>query len=306
MAGPIVGHFADKTPYRKTPLVLSLMVCIVGTVMTACAQSLVVLFIGRVLQSAAGSVVWISGLATVADSVSQENLGKAMGVVMSFTSAGMIGGPMASGLLLELAGYWATWSVPVVVLVVDIFLRVVMIENVKSQSPSTPSREEINEETEPLLTNNAENALSPSPSPQVNFWKTMFLNRRVVIGLVAQLINVSVTGSFHATLPLHVREVFGWSPSLIGVAFTCLTVPGLFIGPLVGWIRDRVGVRVPTTIAFTIQATALCLLGAAGNAQIPWLGSIQGPALYTAALVFFGIARTFSTGVATFETTGTL
>ncbi|KAL4888318.1 putative MFS transporter [Aspergillus ambiguus] len=295
MAGPIVGHFADKAPNRKTPLVLSLAGCIVGTVMVACSESLAILFIGRVLQSVAGSVVWIVGLATVADTVEQSRIGTAMGVVSTFATAGTISGPMVSGLLLQWAGYWATWSVPLVVLAVDIVLRMLMIEDARE-----PSLTPATEETTRLVGNS-----SDTPPPQVNFWKTMLLNRRVIVALFAQCVNVSVSGSFHATLPLHVRESFGWSTALVGMAFTCLTVPGLLMSPFAGWLRDRVGVRLPTTVAFVFQAIMVGLMGVAGNVKIPWIGVVsRGPALYTTALICFGIFRPVSSGVASIEVTG--
>ncbi|EAU35708.1 predicted protein [Aspergillus terreus NIH2624] len=296
LAGPLIGHFADKAPTRKTPLVLSLAGCIAGTVLVACARSLPALFLGRVLQSIAGAVVWIVGLATVADAVPRDRLGTAMGVVMTFANAGTISGPMVSGLLLEWAGYWATWSVPLVVLGVDIVLRMLMVERVAPSPPATPSAETT--------------ALLDPPPPETeaagpNFWTTILRHRRVAVALAAQVTNVSVSVSFHATLPLHVRAAFGWSPVLVGAAFTCLTVPGLVISPFAGWLRDRVGVRVPTTVAFVLQGVVLVLLGAAGNERVPGLGGVRaGPALYTAALVGFGIVRPFSSGVASIEVTG--
>ncbi|KAL5363200.1 major facilitator superfamily domain-containing protein [Aspergillus floccosus] len=299
MAGPLIGHFADKAPNRKTPLILSLAGCIAGTVMVACALSLPVLFLGRVLQSVAGAVVWIVGLATVADTVQRERLGTAMGIVMTFTNAGTISGPMVSGLLLEWVGYWATWSVPLVVLGVDIVLRMLMIERPPTPPP-TPTPTSAPEETTSLL-----DAPPPAVAAPANFWTTTLGNRRVLVALVAQVTNVSVSASFHATLPLHVQAMFGWSPVLVGAAFTCLTVPGLLISPFAGWLRDRVGVRVPTTAAFVLQGVLLAVLGAAGNERVPGLGAVRsGPALYVAGLVGFGIVRPFSSGVASIEVTG--
>lgn len=129
VTGPIIGHFADHSPSRKTPLLHSLSGCLVGTVLVACAPSLWMLFLGRILQGIAGSVVWIVGLATIVDAVGEEHMGKIMGVVNSFVTSGVISGPVVSGLLLQAVGYWSTWVAPLIVLGLDIIARLVMIEN---------------------------------------------------------------------------------------------------------------------------------------------------------------------------------
>ncbi|KAF9888186.1 hypothetical protein FE257_009181 [Aspergillus nanangensis] len=296
LSGPIIGHFADKSPDRKTPLVLSLVVCVIGTVMIAWCSSLTVLFAGRILQGIAGTVVWIVGLASIAATVSPDRIGTTMGVAMSFVNAGTISGPMASGLLLEWSGYWATWSIPLVVLVIDIALRLIMIEKTDTdQAPSTPPLEE----TTTLLRETPH-----QPAAEKNFWKTMLRDSRVIVALAVQVTTVSLSSSFSATLPLHVQKTFGWGTAVVGLQFTYLAVPGLLFSPLVGWIRDRIGVRYPTVVAFIFLSMSLWLLGVPGNDHFPWAGaSNRGPAVYTAAIIFYGIVRPFSSGVAPLELT---
>jgi MFS family permease len=104
--------------------------------MIAGAHSIPILFIGRVLQGVAASAVWIVGFATIADTVSQDNIGTVMGLTMSFVNLGMIGGPAASGFLLGAAGYWATWLIPLLILTVDLVARLVMIESPLKNSSS--------------------------------------------------------------------------------------------------------------------------------------------------------------------------
>ena len=38
--GPLIGHFADKAPNRKIPLLIALMGCIIGTFMVVFYSSL--------------------------------------------------------------------------------------------------------------------------------------------------------------------------------------------------------------------------------------------------------------------------
>jgi MFS family permease len=128
ISGPVIGHFADKLSSRKSLLLVALAGCVLGTALIACAHSLYLFFLGRMVQGIAGSLVWIVGFATVAETVGDDSVGSVMGIVTSFAHAGIISGPMVSGFLFGLAGYWAAWSVPLAVLTVDIIARLIMVE----------------------------------------------------------------------------------------------------------------------------------------------------------------------------------
>lgn len=93
-----------------------------------------ILLIGRAFQAVGGNAVWIVGLATVADTVGQEDTGKVLGGISSFFVSGLLFGPMAAGTLLDLVGYWMAWMVPIALLIVDMIMRVVMIENKNGQN----------------------------------------------------------------------------------------------------------------------------------------------------------------------------
>jgi len=67
------------------------------------------LYVARTAQGFAASVIWIVGSATLADTVGADNMGKTLGAISIFTTAGQFAGPMVGGLLLETAGYWAAW-----------------------------------------------------------------------------------------------------------------------------------------------------------------------------------------------------
>ncbi|KAJ6023710.1 hypothetical protein N7540_004507 [Penicillium herquei] len=129
VSGPLTGYLADKCSNRQLPLLASLGAELVGTVIIMVAPSVPVLLIGRAFQAIGGNAVWIVGLATVADTVGQEDTGKVLGGISSFFVSGLLFGPMAAGTLLDLIGYWMTWMVPIALLVVDMIMRLVMIEN---------------------------------------------------------------------------------------------------------------------------------------------------------------------------------
>ncbi|KAJ5781838.1 uncharacterized protein N7518_010321 [Penicillium psychrosexuale] len=294
VSGPIIGHFADKNQGRKTALLLSLGWCIVGTCMVAGARSVPILLLGRVLQGIAGSAVWIVGFATVADTVSPNRIGFAMSLMMSCANTGVISGPAISGLLIEATGYWITWSIPLAVLTIDFIARVCMIES-PSSPPSTPT------ETASLLSSCEEQQI---PSRNDSFWRTMLCDGRVVTCLLIIISGTTVSTSFHATLSLHVEKTFGWGPRAVGLLFAGLVIPGVVIGPIAGWVRDKVGTRRPTVVCAILEAIVLGLMGIVGD--IPWAGARDmGKPLYVACIVAIGILRPFVSGIAPVELTAT-
>ena len=301
VSGPIIGHLADKVPNRKIPLLLSLLACIVGTGMVSGARSLPVLFTGRVMQGIAGSSAWIIGLATMADTVGRDNMGKAEGIMMSFLYGGLIGGPSIAGWLLEYSGYWPTWSLPFLLLGVDFVARLVMVESRAEQTapckPDIPSKMDGSES--PLLPPREE---TPSPSSRGNFWHIILTDGRALTAIFVSVSSNTVATSFHATLPLHVQEVFGWGSAKSGTLFACLIVPTLIVSPVAGWLRDRFGVRYPATASAVFQAAMLVILGLPGTNILPWTGAQSGGgALYMGCILALGAARPFTANVGPVE-----
>lgn len=295
VSGPIIGHFADKTSNRKLPLLLSLLACILGTGMVAGSRSLALLCIGRVMQGIAGSSVWIVGLATVADTVAGDNMGKVDGIMMTLCYTGLIGGPSIAGLLLEFVGYWATWSFPLLLLTLDFCARLVMIESRSVETPKSETRDA----TSPLLEN-------PQPSSRAgNFWRIILTDVRALTALFVVISTTTVGTSFHATLPLHVQEAFGWGSGKSGFLFSCLIIPALLLSPLAGWLRDRFGVRYPATVASLVQAVMLGLLGLADTNSLPWFSAqARGGELYTFCILAIGATRPFTMNLGPVELSG--
>ncbi|OQE35332.1 hypothetical protein PENCOP_c013G07433 [Penicillium coprophilum] len=300
VSGPLIGHFADKMPNRRKPLLFSLAGCVVGTLLVAWSPSLVVLLLGRVLQGIAGSAVWIVGLATAADTVNENHMGKMMGLIMSFASAGIISGPMVSGILLDSVGYWLTWCVPLGILVIDIIARLLMIENPHHSSPVSDDADE----TTTLLPEHIE---PHDASTTFGFWIFLLRDSRVLTALAVTILTTAILTSFHATLPLHTEEAFGWKPRQVGITFFLLSVPALFLSTPAGWLRDRIGVRLPITISLALHAIFHVLVGVAGNDRFPWASSQhRGPVLYISSIICLGILRPFVTGVGPVEVTASV
>lgn len=275
ISGPIIGHLADQVPNRKIPLLLSLFACTVGTGMVASATSLPILFTGRVMQGIVGSSVWIIGLATMADTVGGDNMGKAEGIMMSFLYGGLVGGPSIAGWLLEYVGYWLTWSLPFLLLSADFLARLIMIENRAEQTASCEPTisSKVDGSKSPLL---SPREGAPIPSSPGNFWRIILTDARALTAIFVAVSSSTVATSFHATLPLHVQETFGWGSAKSGTLFACLIMPTLIVSPVAGWLRDRFGVRYPATASALFQAAMLVILSLAGTNVFSWTSAQAG------------------------------
>ena len=243
-----------------------------------------------------------------------------MGVVLSFSASGMITGPTISGILLKLMGYWLTWIVPVVVLLVDVFVRVLMIEpyvDMEAAAHLNPNstQETLNEDEEiaSLLESRATSyeTIMPQVTPKSNsekqinnFYRTMLVDVGVLTGLASCVLYSTILTSFENTLPLHTRRAFGWDSLPTSIMFFCLQIPSILLGPLCGWVRDRFGIKHPSVAGWAAMIPFLCLLGTPGNDQFPW-AKAPGPAITIVSLVTIGTFNNLVQGSGPMELSGT-
>ncbi|KAF7590848.1 hypothetical protein BBP40_002317 [Aspergillus hancockii] len=137
LSSPVIGALADRSDSKKRFLLASLGLEVLSTVGLSTAKSLYVVFIVRFFQALADNSMWIAGLATVNDVIPSHHFGKVMGILSVAVSVGTSAGPVFAGILLERGGYWTAWSIPFALLLVDIAMRLLMVEPKKCQT-STP------------------------------------------------------------------------------------------------------------------------------------------------------------------------
>ncbi|KAH8205722.1 hypothetical protein TruAng_000216 [Truncatella angustata] len=326
ISGIAIGQSADHIKSRKLPLVLGLGVAFVGTVTLACATQLSGVFIGRFLQAIGGTSAWIIGFATLRDTIEAKDMGKAFGLVSGFSSAGAMSGPAIAGLLLSLAGYWATWGAALLVLLLDIAMRLAMLERPKKASKASVQEaicEERNEPTsQPAGANEETGLLSDVHTQQYStavprenltkndvmstksFYRVILGRPRVIVGLMCYMVYSSLHASYNTTIPTHVRSAFGWESLQTGLLFSALQGPTLILSPACGWLRDKVGTRLPTGVGFLLLAPLLWLLGAADQTRYPWAVSGEyAEVTYALTIVAIGCAQNLIASVGSIEIT---
>ncbi|OBT64559.1 hypothetical protein VE03_06297 [Pseudogymnoascus sp. 23342-1-I1] len=312
ISAPFIAALVDKMANQKIPFLLSLTVCVTGTILVALTPTFWALFLGRLLQAIAGSAAWIVCLAIVTDKAGEGNVGKVMGMSMSFVMMGTVGGPVVAGILLEYRGYWSAWSVPLTILLLDIIARLIMIEPQQPSPPTVNPRLENgssaithnsvaaaieNTETSPLLPHHVRTAETgcqasdaPSAAPASGFYVKMLRDARILASVANTIVHSAIIAGFETTFPVHLRQVFNWGPSSVGVIFFILQVPSIFLGPVSGWLRDRFGIRYPTMVGWTLIAPLIWLLGIPGN--VNYAGADDkghGKAIFISSMTGIGI-----------------
>lgn len=309
----LVGHYSRRLlPGRYAPSLFK-----VSPPLTAPVW---VLMAGQVLQSLASSAVWIVAFATLVDNVDGGNKGKVTGTAMSIVGTGIFAGPMVSGILLELFGYWPAWSAALLLLSVDFFARLVMIDNrsavpISSDSNSdadADSNEPESQERTALLADQQSDTHSTTdgqktdtdPESPRGFYSVMLRNPQIIASIFNTLIMSTVLASFDTTLPLHVRAVFGWGSLPVGLLFLGLNLPAIVLGPAIGWTRDHLGLHWPTTIGWALTTPLLWLMAVPGE-ELPW-GKLEkgGQGVFIGAIVGLGFAFALTRGAGSFQMMG--
>jgi MFS family permease len=128
VASPVFGWLADRIKSRRWPMLAGLLALGGSTVLLCVGRSVGVLVAGRILQGVSAAVAWVVGLALLVDTLGSEQLGMAMGYVGLALSLALLLAPLLGGIVFAQAGYYAVFAMGFGIIILDIFLRLVMIE----------------------------------------------------------------------------------------------------------------------------------------------------------------------------------
>jgi MFS family permease len=82
----------------------------------------------RFLQGCSSAVVWTVGIAVLADTLPTEQLGVAMGTIGSVVALAMVSAPVVGGTIFHSFGFEAVFWTLGGLLIIDVILRLMMIE----------------------------------------------------------------------------------------------------------------------------------------------------------------------------------
>ncbi|KAL4983875.1 major facilitator superfamily domain-containing protein [Aspergillus falconensis] len=294
IASPIIGYFADRSPSRQTPFLVGLFALGGSTVMFWFARVISVLVIARTLQGLSAAVVWTIGLALIVDTLGKAQAGAAMGIVSMAMTAGTLFGPFIGGIVLSKAGYHAVFSIAIALIILDIILRLAMIDR-KTAQRWISAEAGADEETERLLGSQAmpgsswhsevarnsnahpgHDGAHPAGEPAANIAQPKGpisqSQKKVVPGIVrlvcsgtllvdlqATVVEAIVYSAFDTVLPLYAMKTFNMSSMGVGLCFIPLFAPSL-LSTVIGAAVDRYGARQVAILGFVIDIPTFLIL----------------------------------------------
>lgn len=242
--------------------------------MLCLGHSIAVLILGRALQGISAAVVWTVGLALLVDTVGPTEIAETMGYVSLSLSLAILVAPLLGGLLYDKGGYYSVFYLSFGMIILDIILRLLLIERKIARQWI------VDEPEEAIETSMAENASAdPSASPESELQRspeapphipsdgkrripaalTLLSSRRLISALWCTLAQSLLMTSWDATLPLRVAKLFGWDSLGAGLIFLPFVLPS-FLAPFVGMYVDRKGPRLPAALGFFLAVPPLVLL----------------------------------------------
>ncbi|KAE9993815.1 hypothetical protein EG327_003065 [Venturia inaequalis] len=307
---PICGWAADRTSSRRAPMLVGLLALGGATVMLNFGPNIAVLILARILQGMSAAVVWVVGLALLADTVDESEVGQTMGYVFTAMSIATLLGPLLGGVVFEKGSYNDVYAMAYVLLGVDVALRCLMIEKKREKSEdirdggmetatisyiatdkaASPTLKDEIVTANNLTIRNSQVEVKPIIStPQAPMKRkipavvTLLKSRRLLCALWCTVVISTLMTQFDSVLPLFVKETFGWNSLGAGLIFIPLIVPS-FISPLIGWAIDKYGGRYFCVAGFIGFAPCETLL------RFVYHNSLRQKVLLSALLMGVGFA----------------
>ncbi|KAH7393097.1 major facilitator superfamily domain-containing protein [Cadophora sp. MPI-SDFR-AT-0126] len=254
VGSPIVGMVSDSGKSRKSAYTFGLACLVGGVSALAITNHLWMLVLSRILQGISAAVVFTVGLAIVADTVEPRDIGYYMGYVLSSMSCGVIMGPFFGSMAFNLAGHFAVVGLMGSIALVDILLRIFMIET--SEAKEYISSGDTTERSG-LLSSCSQTL--PTASTK---WKMLSLltNPRVATAIYGVFVHVVIIASFDAVLPIFLGEVLEWASFKVALCFLAIAIPNTLLGPVAGILSDTCGPMWPAFLGCIWTAIPMVLL----------------------------------------------
>lgn len=298
-----MGYLADRTESRRWPLLCGLVALGAATALLCVGTSIGLWVAGRLCQGAASAVVWTVGIALLVDTVGKDGFGQAVGYVSMALSMGTVAGPLLGGVLYQHGGYYSVFGLAFGLIGVDIFLRVVLIEQkhaikwlAPEMRPLSPVREKGEEGT-------AINSEVPAiDTPSIDDQKKLKRSRhplrqiaallgtpRLAIALWGYFIVSLVLTSFDSVLPIFVENTFGWQQTGQGLIFFAIMLPHL-VDPITGMIIDR----YPKSPRYIVSGAFICAVPVSVLLRVVTNDTLHDKVVLCALLALLGLCIALS------------
>lgn len=239
IATPILGIVTDRLG-RRNPMIIGALLLGVSTILFAIGTSTEILFAGRILQGAGAACTWTAGLALVAK-YCVKNRVQAMGYAMIGATTGSIAGPVVGGEFFDRFGYLAPFWFALALCAIDIALRITFT---------------------PHTTNPAK---QPPWSHTFRELGGIVTDKSVLSAGFAVALAAASWALMEPLFPMHAIRIANATPATVGSLFTTSNIIYALMAPVVGFVSDRIGVRITTALGLGLTAVFMPLLALTPN-----------------------------------------
>ena len=250
VTAPVAGMISDRWRCRRGLLWSGLIFLTGSTSLLYVARSLALLTLARALQGLSAAIVWVVGLALLAQTADGPKVGQALGYVCSALCLSLMLSPMLSGLLFHRGGYHAVYAMAFAVIGCDAVLRLLLLEKdatwcTSSSTMGSSSPVSSEDATSPTMlvkglikrTDPESEPLSISPSPSTLYH--LLRSRQVWTCMLVNFVVQGVVVACDAILPLFVAHTFRWNAFQIGLVLFALYGPNFVLGYPIGKTSSR-------------------------------------------------------------------
>lgn len=269
-----VGRLSDMIGKKKLFLA-GMAIFTVGSGLCGLSPNVSWLIGFRVFQAVGASMIMALGTAIITETFPARERGKALGVIGTMVSIGIIAGPTIGGIILQsLSWHWLFF----VNLPVGLIGIIMVFRFVPDQSSTTKQRFDFQGAASLFITMSSFLvALSLGQKFGFDQWSVyglfglcllslflfimierktdnpmidtkMFSNAQFSINLITGFLVFICTAGTMMILPLYLQNIMGYSPQQTGLLLAITPLIVAFIAPLSGALSDRVGSRPITTL----------------------------------------------------------
>jgi MFS family permease len=305
---------------RQTLFGLGLVVSAIGALLCGLSQNVTQLILFRLFQGIGASMTQSQARALAMDAVPKESSGKAQGYMTTAFHSGVLIGPSAGGLIIEYIHWRAVFFLLVPIAMAGFFLT--LINRRKGNHPRRASSEVPQPAVDYLGAVLLVGATAAFIAV-VDYRIMETVGRGLQVGLVAVLAVFFIAFLYRESsttspildlslfrirmfslsslslllvgvaqvmigfvLPFYLQDVLLLSPSFIGFLFVTAPVFTVTLSPVVGWVTDKVGPRLPATVGISLLAGA-AFLGSFLRADSSWILAVWVLALWGLATALF-------------------
>jgi len=286
-----VGKIGDLFG-RKRVYIIGLTVFTVGLALCWISQSIVQLILSRILQAVGASMTAALSNAIVTDVFPDQERGKALGILGAVVSTGLLSGPVLGGFLLDALDWPSIFYVRVPVGIIGVVMALLLLKEQKGTSTALRFDwagavtlfggfsclllffnlgGKLGFTSIPVLALCAGTVVlltlfvlieRKASQPILNL--ELLRNRVFASGIISMGIMFLAISANTFLMPFYLIKGVGHSAAQAGLLFAVISSTTLVIGPVSGWLSDKIGSRILCTAGMTFVSLALFLLSRLG------------------------------------------